>query len=244
MTERPTWVQRFDAQEAKINAARNFVVTAFGGPKKGKTRFALESQRPLYLVYMDTNPTLDQMLLRSNVEWGDEVYFITFPPMNYEDLTQAEATSRVNKVAEFAEWAKANARERVAQGKNGGTFVLDGATYYKGYQEKAILGESATLGYRAKKGEHGGPSTFDYAKSNAAVFDFIAGFARQPLDAVFLFEGRPVYQKGLDASGRETSTRTSQWRSTRPERVPFAVNAEVELLTTLERIDPATTSRR
>lgn len=232
-------VETYDAEVSKANAAKNFLVLAYGAPKAGKTHFAMQSQRPLYVAYLDTNPNLDTHLLKSSPEWGDEVHKLVLKPMNYDDLTEAEATARIARLEEFAAEAKRYARERRAEGKHGGTFILDGALYLKGYFEKALLGDSATLGYRAKRGERGGPSTFDYAKSNAALFDFIAGFANEDLDFIAIFEGRPVYSKGMDSKGNETNTKTDKWRSTRPDRVPYAVNAEIELLKTLERADPS-----
>lgn len=239
MSQPPSSVTKYDETAAKAAAARNFIVMAYGGPKSGKTHFAMQSQRPLYIAYLDTNPNLQTHLLKSCPDWGDEVYSTVFKPMSYDDLTEGEAVKRIAEVEALAAWAKDNARERVGQGQHGGTFILDGAIYLKGYYEKAILGESATLGYRAKKGERGGPSTFDYAKSNAALFDFIAGFSGESLDLIAIFEGRPVYTKGLDNKGNEISTKTDKWRSTRPDRIPYAVNAEVELLKTLERVDPS-----
>lgn len=231
-------VAAYDAQTSKANAAKNFLVLAYGAPKAGKTHFAMQSQRPLYVAYLDTNPNLDTHLLKSSTEWGEEIFKLVMKPMKYEDLTQTEAQNRIQQIEAFAASAKAYAKERRAQGLYGGTFVLDGGTYLKGYYEKAELGESSTLGYRAKKGERGGPSTFDYAKSNAMLFDFIAGFANEDLDFVAIFEGRPVYTKGVDARGQEVSNKTDKWRSTRPDRVPYAVNAEIELMKVLERQDP------
>lgn len=231
--------EAYDEHVSKANAAKNFIVLAYGAPKAGKTHFAMQSQRPLYVAYLDTNPNLETHLLKSAPEWGDEIYKLVLKPMNYDDLTEAEAVGRITKLEEFAAEAKRYAKERRAQGLHGGTFILDGALYLKGYFEKALLGESATLGYRAKRGERGGPSTFDYAKSNAALFDFVSGFANEDLDFIAIFEGRPIYSKGLDARGNEISTKTDKWRSTRPDRIPFAVNAEIELLKTLERQDPS-----
>lgn len=207
----------------------------YGGPKTGKTDFWNGALRPLYVVYLDTNPNLDTHLIKSSQAHGDEVYRLVIPPKKYSEVTEAWVTDVLERIDEFAEWAKANAAERVARGEHGGTFVLDGATYLKGYLEKFWLGESATLGYRPKKGERSSISTYDYAKSNGAFFDFIAGFTRQALDAVFVFEGRPIWADSMSGG----KVKTDKWRTTRPDRLPYAVNAEIETMKILERANPA-----
>lgn len=235
MSELPPGVEVFDPEASKAQAARNFLVIVYGGYKTGKTDFWNQAQRPLYVVYLDTNPNLETHLIKSSKVWGDEVYKLVLPPMKYEELTEAIAKDYLDKIDKFAEWAKQHANERVAEGKYGGTFVVDGATYLKGYLEKYHLGESPTLGYRPKRGERAAYSTYDFVKPNGAMFDFIAGFTRQNLDACFVFEGRPVWGTGTDGK----SFKTDKWRSTRPDRVPYAINAELETLKILERANPA-----
>lgn len=228
-------MEAFDRAKSQESAARNFIVLVYGGYKTGKTDFWNNSDRPLYVTYLDTNPNLETHLLKSSEGYGDEVYKLVLRPMPYEELTEEIAEEYLNKIDAFAEWAKQNARERAAQGQYGGLFVLDGGTYMKGYLEKYHLGESATLGYRAKRGERSGISTFDYVKPNGAFFDFVAGFTGEPIDLVIVFEGRPVWVKTADGS----NTKTDKWRSTRPDRIPYAVNAEIETLKILERANPA-----
>ena len=235
MTDLPPGVEVFDADKSKEAAARNFIVIVYGGYKTGKTDFWNNSDRPLYVTYLDTNPNLETHLLKSSPNYGEEIYKLVLRPMPYEDLTEAIAEDYLNRIESFADWAKQNARERAARGEYGGLFVLDGGTYLKGYLEKFHLGESATLGYRAKRGERSGISTFDYVKPNGAFFDFVAGFTGEPLDLVIVFEGRPVWAKQADG----TNVKTDKWRSTRPDRIPYAVNAEIETLKILERANPA-----
>jgi len=239
MSEMPKGVSVFTPEASKRMAASNFVVSVHGAPKAGKSHFAFRSVRPLYLVYLDTNPAVHTHLLKSSEVYGDEVYQLIIAPVAYDKLTQDRAKEILDQIEEFAEWAKASAIERGINGQPGGTFVIDGMTIFKGYCEKAILGESVTLGFRPKQGEHSGISTYDYAKSNAAVFEFVAGFAGAQLDACFVWEGRPIYKDVVNSRGKVESKRTDSWKSTRPERMPYAINAEVEMLMALERIDPA-----
>lgn len=234
----PSFVSPLVVEVAKVLAAQNFIVNVSGGPKTGKSHFAFRSKRPLYLVYLDTNPNVYTHLLKSSALMGEEVYHLIIKAPEYKDLTEQGAKDILDQIEEFATWAKANARARVQQGLYGGTFVVDGMTFFKGYCEKAILGESVTLGFRPKKGETSGISTYDYAKSNGAVFEFISGFVGEALDACFVWEGRPVYKDVINSSGRTESKRTDAWKSTRPDRIPYAVNAEVEMLKALERMDP------
>lgn len=238
MADLPPGVVRYDEAAAKTAAATNFIALVYGGYKTGKTHFATRCKRPLYLVYLDRNPNIHTHLINSNRQWGDEVYeLIIRPPKKYGDLTKEAAADILKKIDDFADWARQHAAERVAKGEYGGTFVLDGGTFFKGYCEKAILGESSTLGYRPAKGERSGITTYDYAKSNAAIVEFIGSFLGASMDACFVFEGRPMYKKVYE-EGREVSRKTDAWRSTRPDAVPYAVNAEVETLKVIERTDP------
>ncbi len=242
MTSPPPGVQGFDPSISKQAAASNFTVSVHGGPKAGKSHFAFNSERPLYVVYLDANPNIHQHMLKSSQKYGDEVYYIIISPLNgkkYADFTLAEAEEILDKIEQFRDWAVMHALERKLEGKHGGTFIVDGMIYFKGYLEKAILGESVTLGWRPKRGESTDISTFDYAKTNGAIFEFVSSFVNQPLDAIFVWEGRPVYKDVLDGRGRVQSKRTDAWRSTRPDRMPFGLSAEVEALKVLERLNPA-----
>ena len=243
----PPGVQAFDETEARKRASQNIVMTLFGDSKTGKTHFALRSGRPLYIVYLDAQQNLDDHLLKAAVEenpitekpFGDETYDWRMVPMNgehYSDFTQKDAEKAIKEIEGFAEWAKARAVAAAAKDEPVGTFIVDGATWLKGYYEKALLGESSTLGYRAKKGERGGPSVFEYAQSNSALFEFISGFSKSPLDVIIIFEGRPVYRTVVKPTGGRTSEKTTRFRSTRPDRIPFAVGAEIETLKIIEEV--------
>lgn len=213
------------------------LVAVFGSSKSGKTHFAIRCARPLYLAYLDPRADIDQMLLRAEEDFPGEVYKLVLPPIPYEQLhgTPDEAKQRVKAVEDFAKWARAQALEDEANGKPAGTFVLDGGTMFKGYVEEDILGASATLGFRAKRGERGAPSTFDYAKSNGALRDFVSAFSGSPLDVVITWEGRMTYRDVMDGDTKR-SIPTGKYKTTMPDRVPFAMNAEVETLFTIEDV--------
>ena len=222
----------FDVAEALEVAQENCLVFVFGAPKTGKTHFALRSGNPRYVAYLDTLPVLEYAVLKAGTEGYDPkaVEFLKVPPLlgkSYEDFTQADAQRIVQAVEDFAATARNKARAAKAAGQPVGTFVLDGMTLLKGYYEKAILGESATLGYRAEKGERGGPSRFAYARSNAALRDFVTQFAVSPLDVVMTWEGRPKW---------EDDKPTARYKSTRPDLLPYCVNAEVETIKILEPV--------
>lgn len=238
-TPLPSGVVAFNADASKRAAASNFTVSIHGGPKMGKSHFAFMSERPLYLVYLDTNPNVHSLLLKSSEVMGDEVYQLIITPKPYKDLSVQDAQGILDQIESFRDWAIQNALSRVLEGKHGGTFVVDGMYYFRGYCEKAILGESVVLGWRPKQGESTNISTYDYAKSNAAVFEFVASFVNKPLDAVFTWEGRPIYKDVIDSRNRVQSKRTDAYRSTRPDRMPHMLSAELEALKTLDRLDPS-----
>ncbi len=235
----PAGVQTFNKDKSKQAAASNFTVSVHGGPKTGKSHFAFNSKRPLYVVYLDTNPNVHTHMIKSSEKYGDEVYHKIISMGDYADLTEQRAQEILDEIETFRDWAVAQAYERTLNGEHGGTFIVDGMIFFKGYCEKAILGESVTLGWRPKKGDTTNISTYDYAKSNAAIFEFMTSFVNKPLDAIFVWEGRPIYKDVIDTKGKVQSKRTDAWRSTRPDRIPFGVSAEIEMLKALERIDPS-----
>lgn len=227
MDNLPLGVEAFDHNTAVVSAKSNVILAVFGESKSGKTHFAVRCQRPLYIAYLDPNTNLDYHLLNAEKQYPGDVYKLVIPPIRYEDLSKYEAQTRVDRVEEFAKWARAEAEQAVEAGKPAGTFVIDGCTLLKGYLEKALLGESTTLGWRPAKGETGGPNRFAYAQSNAYIRDIVSGFVHSKLDVVLVWEGRPVYSNG---------ELTSRYKSTMPLQVPFAVNAQVETLVALEPI--------
>ena len=239
MTTPPAGIVSFNKDASRYAAASNFTVSVHGGPKTGKSHFAFNSERPLYVVYLDTNPNVHTLMLKTSEIHGAEVYHLIITPQKYRDVTVESAQDNLDQIEAFRDWAVANALERKLEGKHGGTFIIDGMVFFKGYCEKAILGESVTLGWRPKSGETTNISTYDYAKSNAAVFEFMSSFVNQPMDAVFVWEGRPIYKDVINTRGKMESKRTDAWRSTRPERIPFGVSAEIEALKVLERLDPS-----
>lgn len=233
MSNPPPGVTTFDHNEAITAARQNIIVTVFGATKTGKTQLVTRCARPLYIAYLDTLPeaTLDQHLLRAEEEgYEGDVHKLVIPPIKYRLLTSEEAESRVRRVENFADWAKAEAKT------TGGTFVLDGAIKLKGYIEKYLLGDSATLGYRAQRGQRGGPTPFAYAESNTYLMDFISSFAGSDLDVVLTWEGRRKFVDRIDENGRKSSNATDDFRSSMPETSSFAINVQVETLVEMEPI--------
>lgn len=229
MTSLPPGVERFDKTIAQQMAARNIIMSLYGDSKSGKTHFAVRCGRPLYIAYLDPNSALDYHLLKAEQDgYVGDIFKCVVPPVSYDQLTGPKAHEIVGKVDAFAAWARREAKAREDKGEPGGTFVVDGMTMFKGYVEKDILGESATLGWRATKGERGGPSTFDYAKSNGALRDFVSGFMGSSCDVVLVWEGRPEYANGEPIPGK--------FHSTMPTQVPFAVTVEAEVFVELEPI--------
>ena len=227
MTTPPAGVEQF-TPSAEDNDHK-IILSLFGDTKSGKTHFAVRSSRPLYIAYLDPNAALDFHLAKASQEgYEGEVFKCVVPPMAYDDLTGPLAHQYVERVEAFAAWARKEAKERKAAGLPTGTFVVDGMTMLKGYYEKDLLGESATLGWRAAKGERGGPSTFDYAKSNGALRDFVSQFMGAALDVVVIWEGRQDYAGGEPVPGK--------FHTTMPAGVPFAITCEAEVYVELEKI--------
>ena len=239
MADLPAGVVAFDRAEALEQVWKNMVGAIFGGPKAGKTHFMVRSQGPRYVVYADPNglATLKFQILKAAQEekdgkqlWPDEnVFYQYLAPIEYDLLTDDEAERRVRQVLDFAKWAKQHAREEVRAGRPGGTFLFDGMVMFKGYVEKWKLGESATLGFRPKRGQKTNISTYDYAVPNTFLKEFVAGFGNQDLNAVFCWEGRPDYLEVRDPeTGRNKSVRQDTFHTSMPDSSGFAVNFVVE----------------
>ena len=128
-----------------------------------------------------------------------------------------------------------NATALGAQNQHGGTFIIDGALLLKGYIEKWKLGESSTLGYRAKRGDRG-VSQIEYAESNAYFNDIISRFAGQNIDLILTWEGKRIWENYFDDSNRRQSRPTNRFRSSGPESMSFAINAEVTCAAIVEPI--------
>lgn len=237
MTSLPPGVSAYDEAVEKEKAAENFVALVFGGPKTGKTHWALRSAQPLHLAYLDTNPGLPGHLLRLAKEVGDNIDTHVWKVPPYSKLSEEVAQAEVKRVEDYAEWCISEAYKAKAAGKPGGTFMFDGALMLKGLYEKLLLGESVTLGYRPGKGGRSFRNV-EYAKPNAALFELVSRFAGVPMDAIFIFEGRSIYKDTWE-DGKKTSTMTDKWRSSRPARIPYAVNTEIECLMAMERANPA-----
>lgn len=232
MVTPPPGVTVFDPVAASKRARRGVIASLFGSTKSGKSHIVARAPRPLYIVFMDPNASLDAHLLQAQSEGLEgDVFPMVIQPTEYEALSQDRAQQVVEQIEGFARWARMQAATALAEDKPTGTFVVDGTRVLKGYYEKAILGESATLGFRPKRGSKA-PSTFEYAQSNDALRDFIQGFATdpKPLDLLMTWEGRPEWIDTVDENGRKGAKRTGNYRSTMPDSVPFAVQAQIQTL--------------
>ena len=199
-----------------------------GGPKSGKTFLATHVPRPLYYVMMDPHDNLNRAIRHANEtgKYPGPVHIKRIPPMPYKSLTEDKAQKILDEIEDFAAWARTEARIAKAAGEPTGTFVLDGAKRFKGYIEKAKLGESITLGWRPTKGGNS-ISRFEYAEANTYIVDFLSGFLGNPLDVVISFEGARKYN-GND--------RTEEFRSGSPDGIGYVVHAEVLTLMDKEPI--------
>ena len=226
-------------EQLERKAWSNIIVNVTGESKSGKTHIAIRSEGPRYVAYLDRNTSLSFQILKAaddGFEWdeaNEEIEEIT--PVPYSELTVEEAEKRVQVVERLITRAVSKAQVLASQGKHGGTFIIDGALLLKGYIEKWKLGESATLGYRAKRGERG-VSPLQYAESNAYFNDLVSRFAGQNIDLVLTWEGRRVWEEYYDDGGQKQRRATNRFRSTGPESMSYAVNAEVQTMAVTEPV--------
>ena len=226
-------------EELAKKAWSNVIINVTGESKSGKTHLAIRSSGPRYVAYLDRNTSLAYQLLKAEEDGfsynEDEVDIEEILPIPYDQLDQARAEANVKKVEALISRALSNANKLRLEGKRGGTFIIDGALLLKGYIEKWKLGESATLGYRAKRGERG-VSAIQYAESNAYFNDLVSRFAGQNIDLVLTWEGRRVWEEYNDETGSRQRRATNRFRSTGPESMSFAINAEVTCAAIVEPI--------
>ena len=216
----------------------NLIINITGESKSGKTHLAVRCRGPRYIANLDRNTSLSYQLVRADEEgftWTDLDEVETITPIPYSDLTVEEAEKRVRLVETLARRAIEQSKASALLGRHGGTFIIDGALLLKGYIEKWKLGESSTLGYRAKRGERG-VSTLQYAESNSYLNDFIGRFAGQNIDLILTWEGRRVWENFSDDAGVRQSRPTNRFRSSGPESMSFAINAEVQTVAIAEPI--------
>ena len=217
----------------------NLVVNITGESKSGKTHLAIRCDGPRYVAYLDRNTSLPFQILKAEDEgftWdeaNEEIEEIT--PIPYSELTVEEAEKRVQIVERLIGRAITKSKILASQGTHGGTFIIDGALLLKGYIEKWKLGESATLGYRAKRGERG-VSPLQYAESNSYFNDLVSRFAGQNIDLVLTWEGRRIWEEYYDDGGAKQRRATNRFRSTGPESMSYAVNAEVTCMAIAEPV--------
>ena len=91
------------------------------------------------------------------------------------------------------------------------------------------------MGYRAKRGERG-VSPLQYAESNAYFNDLVSRFAGQNIDLVLTWEGRRIWEEYYDDSGQKQRRATNRFRSTGPESMSYAINAEVQTTAIVENV--------
>ena len=226
-------------EQLERSAWSNVIVNITGESKSGKTHLAIRSEGPRYVAYLDRNTSLAFQILKADTEgfkWNEDSEEIELiAPMPYADLTVEAAEQHVKKVEALASRALIKSKLLAAQGEHGGTFIIDGALLLKGYIEKWKLGESSTLGYRAKRGERG-VSSIQYAESNAYFNDLISRFAGQNIDLVLLWEGRRIWEDYYTDAGAKQSRPTNRFRSSGPESMSFAINAEVQTTAIVEPV--------
>lgn len=226
-------------EQLASKAWSNVVVNITGESKSGKTHLAIRSEGPRYVAYLDRNTSLSFQILKADSEgypWDEvteEVEEIS--PIPYADLTVDEAEKRVQAVEKMAERAITRSKVLGQTQRHGGTFIVDGALLLKGYIEKWKLGESSTLGYRAKRGERG-VSAIQYAESNSYFNDFISRFAGQNIDLILTWEGRRIWEEYYDDAGAKQRRATNRFRSSGPESMSFAINAEVQTTAIVENV--------
>lgn len=225
MVNLPHGVELYDDSRA---IPQNVIILVTGRAKSGKSFMASHVRRPLYYVMLDSHDNLKAAFAHAE-EAGFEgpIYILRVPVVRYSALTRERAQEILDDIDKFATWAKNQAAVARLSGTPTGTFVIDGGQKLKGYVEKALLGESTTLGWRPGAGSSTNISTFDYAASNNALMDFFAGFANTPLDVVVTWEGRRKY------IGRE---RTDIFESKIPDALEYGLNATVETIMDLENV--------
>lgn len=219
----------WNSSAGKKQAKKNAIIAIYGTTKVGKSEFATRATGPLYVAHLDPNDNLDEHLVaREAAGFEGEAYAVKCPPIPYKLLTVEKAEEYVKSVEDFAAWARGKAREDEAAGRPTGVFVIDGGRKLKGYVEKWILGESATLGYRAKKGEGGGVSQIQYAETNSYFADIINAFVGSPLHLVVTFEGKEDWVEVRDENGRKTRRPSGKISTTMPKGTSFSLNAQLE----------------
>lgn len=220
----PIGVELYDSSEAEDG---QLILSVSGGPKSGKTFLSTHVDRPLYYLMLDPHDNVRRALRHADEDgYTGPVYLKTIRPVRYDDLTDDKAQKILDEIEDFASWARTEARKAKAAGLPTGTFVLDGAKRFKGYVEKAKLGQSITLGWRPTKGGSS-ISRFEYAEANTYIVDFLAAFLGSPLDVIMTTEGQRKWV-GND--------RTEEFRSGSIDNLGFVVHAEVVTLMDKEAI--------
>lgn len=226
----PDGVIAWDEEYGAKAARRNAILAIYGKAKTGKSDFCTKCTGPLYYAHFDPNDNLDAQLLSRAKTYEGPAHVIKCPPIPYKLLTTEAATEYVTKLEKFAAWARSVAREAEERGERGGVFVIDGGRRLKGYIEKMILGESATLGYRASAGERSGVSQIQYAESNTYLADIINAFVGSALHLVVTFEGKDEWKMMADESGKRKRQPTGKVQTTMPQNTSFSINAQIEAL--------------
>lgn len=224
----PPGVKVWNASEGSKAAKKNAIISIYGTTKVGKSQFATRATGPLYIIHYDPNDNLDEHLLaREAAGFTGDVYPIKCPPIPYKLLTEEKAGEYVKALEDFAAWARIKAREDEEAGRPTGVFIIDGGRKLKGYIEKWKLGESATLGYRAQRGDRG-VSQVQYAETNAYLADIINGFVGSPLHLIITFEGKEPWVDYRDEDGKKARKPGGKIVTTMPAGTSYSLNAQVE----------------
>lgn len=221
-------VAEWDPGVAAAAAKKNAIIVTFGTPKTGKTQLATSTKLDWYGVHLDPNDNLNEHLLARSKKypeaWTAQPLWI--PPTPYRLLTDELAQKNVESVEKYA----ADARLRARETGRPGLFVIDGGKRLKGYVEKWKLGESTTLGFRAEKGQSGGPAQVEYAKSNAYFNDIVNAFVGSPLHVMVTFEAREIWRQGEGRNRVPTGKYEPKMSGGKDNEISYTLNALIETL--------------
>lgn len=211
-------------EQGLTDAKKSDLIGIYGQTKTGKSELCTSTNLNLYYAHLDPHDNIDEHLLARKAKgYLSPVHLKKYPPMPYKNLTKEEAQRRVEDLEQFAADARA---ECVTKGQYG-LFVIDGARWLKGYIEKWKLGDSATLGYRAKSGEKG-VASIEYAESNSYFADIVNSFVGSNVSLAITFEGREKWVESQGENGRKSRRPSGRFEARIPGDVSFSFNALVE----------------
>lgn len=171
----------------------------WGGPKEGKTHFALAAPEPIYLIDMD----MGSLPLLATTFKGREIYRSGYRPG--ETLEASSSREMLQQLHEDYTAAIAELRDR-----GQGTIVLDTLTHLTQLIQTVKLAEvmDKRLAAAKKKGGEANPDDikifpFDYAAANQYTSSFLRRAMELPgINAVFIAQGKPEYNEKGNTTGK------------------------------------------